>query len=205
MWPCFGSGLPTLTGASHGAAGFAHALTALHHACGQEEFAQAANDCIRYENALFSEPHRNWPDLRQSDSGTRFPCQWCYGAGGIGLARIAMLKNGYPDRSALLSDIERAVRCAKQALSTNDTLCCGDLGNIEFLHEAGILREDKRLCDDAERWMAWIVRDAEQRGDYRWGGGDRQFSLGLFRGLAGIAYTALRRIEPHLSNVLIWE
>jgi lantibiotic modifying enzyme len=29
--------------------------------------------------------------------------------------------------------------------------------------------------------------------------------LGLFRGLAGVGYTALRRVDASLPNVLIWE
>jgi hypothetical protein len=31
------------------------------------------------------------------------------------------------------------------------------------------------------------------------------FNLGLFRGIAGVGHTVLRRIEPSLPNVLIWE
>jgi lantibiotic modifying enzyme len=42
-------------------------------------------------------------------------------------------------------------------------------------------------------------------GDYRWGAGKKQFNLGLFRGLAGVAYTCLRRVDRSLPNVLIWE
>ena len=49
-----------------------------------------------------------------------------------------------------------------------------------------------------------------QAGDYRWNSGKRQFNLGLFRGLAGVGYTALRQAalmqgRPALPNVLIWE
>jgi lantibiotic modifying enzyme len=42
-------------------------------------------------------------------------------------------------------------------------------------------------------------------GDYRWNSGKRRFNLGLFRGLAGVGYTALRQVDNSLSNVLIWE
>jgi class II lanthipeptide synthase len=35
--------------------------------------------------------------------------------------------------------------------------------------------------------------------------GERQFNLGLFRGLAGVGYPSLRRVERSLPNVLIWE
>jgi len=42
-------------------------------------------------------------------------------------------------------------------------------------------------------------------GDYRWNGGNRRYNLGLFRGLAGVGYTALRQVDRSLPNVLIWE
>ncbi len=47
--------------------------------------------------------------------------------------------------------------------------------------------------------------DAAASGDYRWNVGKRQFNLGLFRGLAGVGYTLLRRVDRSLPNVLIWE
>jgi lantibiotic modifying enzyme len=50
-----------------------------------------------------------------------------------------------------------------------------------------------------------IVRDAAAAGDYRWNGGNGRFNLGLFRGLAGVGYTLLRRLDGSLPNVLIWE
>ena len=43
------------------------------------------------------------------------------------------------------------------------------------------------------------------RGDYRWNGGKGRFKLDLFRGLAGVGYTALRWLNGSLPKVLIWE
>ena len=44
-----------------------------------------------------------------------------------------------------------------------------------------------------------------QSGDYRWNGGAARSNFGLFRGLAGAAYTCLRELDDSLPNVLIWE
>jgi hypothetical protein len=49
------------------------------------------------------------------------------------------------------------------------------------------------------------LRAAAARGDYRWNSGKGRFNLGLFRGLAGVGYTALRRLDGSLPNVVIWE
>ena len=49
-----------------------------------------------------------------------------------------------------------------------------------------------------------MLEASRAAGDFRWNSGERRFNLGLFRGLAGVGYTALRRAAPSLPNVLIW-
>ena len=92
-WSGQGSGPQALNGMSHGAAGFAYALASLAAATGRDEFATAASECIAFENSSFDAERNNWPDLR-GDGEPGWPCQWCHGAPGIGLARIAMTKRG---------------------------------------------------------------------------------------------------------------
>jgi lantibiotic modifying enzyme len=55
------------------------------------------------------------------------------------------------------------------------------------------------------RRLTAVLDGSAANGDYRWNSGNRRFNLGLFRGLAGIGYTLLRRLDPSLPNVLIWE
>ena len=74
----------------------------------------------------------------------------------------------------------------------------------EFLCEAGALLERRELRDVAKRYMAEVVQQAAATGDYRWNCGERQFNLGLFRGMAGVGYSALRLVDPSLPNVLIF-
>ena len=73
------------------------------------------------------------------------------------------------------------------------------------LEAGGVLgRED--LCERASRRLLSVIETARASGDYRWTGGTTsRFNLGLFRGIAALGYTALRRIEPSLPNVVIWE
>ena len=52
-WLGQGSGEKALNGMSHGAAGFAYALASLAAATGREEFANAAAQCIAFENASY--------------------------------------------------------------------------------------------------------------------------------------------------------
>ena len=59
------------------------------------------------------------------------------------------------------------------------------------------------LREHASRRMATIMENAAASGDYLWNVGKRQFNLGLFRRLAGVGYTLLRRVDGSLPNVLI--
>jgi type 2 lantibiotic biosynthesis protein LanM len=205
-WRGQGSGPQGLNGISHGAAGFAYALASLSAATGREEFAKAAAECIAFENSSYDAERGNWPDLRSAEEPA-WPCRWCHGAPGIGLARIATIKRGGLDSKLLLTDVQKALDGVERGWTTAvvDTLCCGTFGSIEFLREAGAALGRTDLRDVASRRLMAVLETAASTGDYRWGGGKRQFNLGLFRGLAGAGYTFLRQVDGSLPNMLIWE
>ncbi len=216
-----GGATPThgLNGMSHGAAGFAYALASLAAATGRDDFAAAASECIAFEDSSYDAARHNWPDLRAA-AAPAWPCQWCHGAPGIGLARLGMQrfgaqksgdKNTKLDTEATATDIRNAVAGVERALSAGvDTLCCGTLGRIEFMCEAADALKRGDLHELAARRLMTVLQRAATTGDYRWNAGKRQFNLGLFRGLSGVGYTLLRQAAlldggPSLPNVLIWE
>jgi len=212
-WIGQGFGGSPLNGMSHGAAGFAYSLASLAAASGREEFAGAAAECIAFEDQTYDPARHNWPDLRVPGQSA-WPCQWCHGAPGIGLARLATGRrigvNAALDAklggTLVATDIGNAVESVKQAWPGQlDTLCCGTLGAIEFLCEAADRAGAREINELAARRLAAVLASAAANGDYRWNSGKRQFNLGLFRGLAGVGYTVLRRIDRSLPNVLIWE
>jgi len=204
-WVGQGFGPRPLNGMSHGASGFAYALASLALVTQREEFAEAASECIAFEDSHYSPEHHNWPDLR-GDEGPSWPYQWCHGAPGIGLARAAMMKGGATNPTLLAIDIQNAVEGVVHAWPGRvDTLCCGTLGCIEFLQTAGKMLGRSDLCELASQRLFTILRSAATNGDYRWNKGKRQFNLGLFRGLAGVGYTLLHQADDSLPNVLIWE
>jgi type 2 lantibiotic biosynthesis protein LanM len=202
-WVGQGMGKRALNGMSHGAAGFAYALDSLAAATGREDFAAAAVECIAFEDSTFDAGRNNWPDLR-GEGEPSWPCQWCHGAPGIGLGRIAMTRK--KGRGQLKDDVARAVEgAAKGWPGSVDTLCCGTLGNVEFICEAAASLGRKDLGELAARRLLSVIENAASAGDYRWNSGEGKFNLGLFRGLAGVGYTALRQVDGSLPNVLIWE
>lgn len=212
-WLGLGAGAKPLNGMSHGAAGFAYALASLAAVTGREEFAAAAAECIAFEDASYDADQANWPDFRLEEELT-FPCQWCHGAPGVGLSRIGMSKRGVrhggPNSSLdvefLANDIRKALTGVERGWPAHvDTMCCGTLGSIEFFCEAGDALARTDLRDIAARRMLAVIESAAATGDYRWNIGGRRFNLGLFRGLAGVGYSCLRRADNSLPNVLILE
>ncbi|WP_206428596.1 type 2 lanthipeptide synthetase LanM family protein [Mycolicibacterium stellerae] len=200
--PVFGH---PLNGMSHGAAGFAYSLASLSSATGTQEFAHEATECIAFENSTFDTAHRGWADLR-GIADSAWPCKWCYGSAGIGLARIAMTKHAGEPLELRAHDIGRALDGVADAWpATTDTLCCGTLGSIEFLTEAGDVLDRGELRELAIERLQTVVETRRATGDYRWSGGTSRFNLGLFRGIAGVGYTLLRAVNPSLPNVLVWE
>ncbi|MGA7790792.1 MAG: lanthionine synthetase LanC family protein, partial [Xanthobacteraceae bacterium] len=203
-----------LNGMSHGAAGFAYALSSLAAASGRDDFADAASECLAFEDSSYDAARHNWPDLR-GGSATAWPCQWCHGAPGIGLARLGMQKRGgkiaHREAERLKAAIGNAIAGVEQASPGDvDTLCCGTLGRIEFICEAAnaLTRDDLREL--AARRLTSVLQRAAATGDYRWNAGKRQFNLGLFRGLSGVGYTLLRQAlllggDTSLPEILIWE
>ena len=73
------------------------------------------------------------------------------------------------------------------------------------MSEAGKLLDDENLSGLATSRLKEIIATRQKQGQYTLGEGDIQFNLGLFRGLSGIGYTLLRKMNPGLPNVLIWE
>ena len=208
-WIGQGSGANGLNGMSHGAAGFAYALASLAAAAGRDEFARAAAECLAFEDSSYDTARHNWPDLR-SPGHTLWPCQWCHGATGIGLARLATAtrsgKTTVGDAAQLTTDIRNAVAGAEQSWPGGvDTLCCGTLGSIEFFCAAADVLGRGELRQSAARRLQAVLQRSIKTGDYRWNSGKRRFNLGLFRGLSGVGYTMLRQADPSLPNVLTWD
>lgn len=203
-WARPGPDRHVLNGMSHGAAGFAYALASLAAATGSDEFADAATECIAFENASYDAEHANWPDFREAQPHWQY--RWCHGAVGIGLARIAMAKPEKLDSDVMATDIRNALAGTMRGWPGHvDTLCCGALGSVEFLCEAGKALKRSDLCELASQRLSAVLQGAASTGDYRWNGGARRFNLGLFRGLSGIGYTCLRQVSDSFPNVLIWE
>lgn len=203
-------GFRPLTGMSHGASGYAVMFSRMFRATGDAKHQAAARDMVGFEAEQFDRRRGEWRDMRlQPDAiAPAWPNQWCYGASGIGEARLRLVADKTFSRNELDEDIEAAIRAVLlKTQHSNDTLCCGVAGHANFLLNAGAIRGRADLLDAANARISEIAGRWVRDGDVRWDLGtmSRQYSVGLFRGLAGIGYVSLRTEAPELPNVLVWE
>jgi type 2 lantibiotic biosynthesis protein LanM len=199
-WP-FPSRGP-LTGYSHGAAGIACALLELAAQTGEERFRSAALGGIEYERSLFSAEAGNWPDLRifgtppeqAVEAPHRYTTTWCYGAPGIGLARLRC--QNYLNDPMLRTEIDTALRTTRATgFGLSHILCHGDLGNLELLLEAAQASPDSPWRAEVDRLTGGIL-DSIERDGWLCSNPMNLESPGLMTGLAGVGYQLLRLAEP---------
>jgi type 2 lantibiotic biosynthesis protein LanM len=195
------------SGFAHGTAGVAWALMELAALTSEERFRVAAEAGTEYERGLFSKEAGAWVDGRDLGSFGRIRngaepdgkgqvtvATWCYGAPGIGLALLGVLR--HTNSPALKEEVERALRITlDQGFGLNHSLCHGDLGNIEVLLQASEFLADPEWKAQLERVTSIVLESVERHG-WLCGIPLGVESPGLMPGLAGIGYQLLRLAEP---------
>ena len=187
-----------LTGISHGASGMALALLAAGRLANHRPFVDAALRAMRYERSCFDAGRQNWPDYRilpgRSRDQLSWMWAWCHGAPGMGLVRLEAL--GSIDDPDVAADLASAlVSTALFGFGSNDSLCHGDLGNLELLLRAQELDYMGEWEDALAAHSARLVARLSQ-GQWRCGIPGGVETPGLMTGLAGIGYELLRLAAP---------
>ena len=188
-----------ITGFAHGSAGIAWALLELAAQTGNEKYRTAALEALVYESSRYSSVIGNWADhpSRVELGGQKAVAPsmaWCYGAPGIGMARVAALK--HLDHPIVRQDLERAVQATvNHRPGTNHSLCHGDIGNLDFLLQAAAATGSRELAQKVDELTGQIVASIRK---YGWlcGVPLGVESPALMNGLAGICYGLLRLADP---------
>jgi type 2 lantibiotic biosynthesis protein LanM len=188
-----------ITGFAHGAAGIAWALLVLAERTGNAKYRDTALQAIMYEHGQFFSAAGNWaenaPGSEQPGQETGPSMAWCYGAPGIGLARVAAMKHF--DNPKVCEDLNRAIRATmKQGPGLNHSLCHGDLGNRDFLLQASEATGNQELAEKVDELANQIIASMKK---YGWlcGVPLSVESPALMNGLAGICYGLLRMAAPN--------
>ncbi|HZO72767.1 MAG TPA: type 2 lanthipeptide synthetase LanM family protein [Ktedonobacteraceae bacterium] len=192
--------MPCLTGFAHGNAGFAWALLKLAKRTGAERFYQLAQDAQAYERSLYNPDFKNWRDMRSINEET-YRLAWCYGAPGIGLARLDTLN--VLDDEVVRAEIRVALETTlARGFGGSHALCHGDLGNLELLLHMQLVAPERRWQAAYELIKAAIFQRGRQHG-WLCGTPQQVETPGLMIGLTGICLQLLRLAEPeHVPSIL---
>jgi type 2 lantibiotic biosynthesis protein LanM len=213
LWP-FDETNRALTGFSHGTAGYAYTFSLLAKATNNPKYQNAAEECLAYDESVFSHDEGNWPDKRNTTNLQNpskkllFLCQWCHGSGGIGLSRIAMKQYGDQRDTSTNLDIFRAIQSIKKNWPHDlDHLCCGNTGNAELLLESGLKLGNSDDLYESRKMLSQVIIQARESDGYKFAHASPvQYNVSLFTGISGIGYSILRQLKPNkIPNVLIWE
>ena len=184
-----------ITGFAHGAAGIAWALLELAARTGDRKYRDIALGAIAYEHTQYSSAAGNWAENAPgSEQATGPSMAWCYGAPGIGLARVAAMKHaGEP---GIREDLQLAIEATlRRGAGANHCLCHGDLGNMDFLLQAAGATDNQELAVKVEGLANQVLASMKK---YGWlcGVPLAVESPALMNGLAGICYGLLRIAAP---------
>jgi type 2 lantibiotic biosynthesis protein LanM len=188
-----------ITGFAHGASGIAWALLELAARTGNKKYRDTALEAMVYEHRQYSSAAGNWADhaggSEQGTGNATGPSMaWCYGAPGIGLARVRAMK--HIDHPIVCEDLQRAIQATlSYGPGANHSLCHGDLGNLDFLLQASQATGSRELAQKVDELTNQIIASIKQ---YGWlcGVPLAVESPALMNGLAGICYGLLRMAEP---------
>jgi lantibiotic modifying enzyme len=189
-------GLPPMGGFSHGAAGICCSLLCLHRHTGDPDLLTAAQEGFAFERTLYSIEHRGWRDAKVGNE-IRVSPGWCLGSAGMALARLPALEAF--DSAEFRQEVEQGLEHALSApLSDIDHLCCGNLGRVDSLLQAG-------WTTAAEELAQHVLERAAGRGTMAWRTAmpPSLFDPTFFTGAAGVGYALLRLAVPSLPCVLI--
>jgi lantibiotic modifying enzyme len=194
-------------GFAHGSSGIAHALLQLYRRTGDPALYAAAFEAFAFERALYRPELRDWPDTR-TQPADELISGWCHGATGIGLSRLSAIGLARPeDEDALATDLGLALeRTSSHPVIAPDNLCCGNLGRVDFLLEAGLRLGNASLVDRARGKAQVSIDRAAEHGWLLPGseGYEEPFmEPGLWQGAAGIGYELLRLADPRAFPCLL--
>lgn len=185
-----------LTGFSHGASGIAYALLKAFEVTKNGAYKKAFYETMDYEDRFFDRIEKNWADLRRETE--TYSNMWCHGAPGIGLGRVYAY--GVLKDPRFLVDVQHAVDTVRSLpRGKQDFYCCGNIGRLDFLLEAGNVLQDRELYGDVQQKIQEIIGISDERGKYgTYGLSEIEMEdPSLFRGLSGIGYVMLRSAHPH--------
>ena len=157
---------------------------------GCEKARGLAIKALQFDRRFYLSRENNWPVLAGEQKAPM--SAWCAGLPGMLLARLAVAE--ICDRPQLLDETDRILRHFPEQ-SSMDFWCCGGLGLAEILLFAATRLRRPDLQTKAYAMLSSIIERALRTCYFRFSRNIDEnycFEPSLFRGLSGVAYSALR-------------
>ena len=191
-------------GFSHGYAGSSLALFMLAKETGCREYYDAAAELLKRERTLYVPETNQWIDVRFQTPGLE---NWCYGAGGILVARMLSLNYVEPaEKSALEEEISRCldILLEKTSVSMPTILCHGIAGNLDILLWYLQQREDEWVRAFVNEQTDQMLQQMITRGVVT-ESAPGILDISFMTGISGMSYYLLRCLDPSIPCVLALE
>ncbi|MBK7854271.1 MAG: hypothetical protein IPJ79_04605 [Bacteroidetes bacterium] len=201
------------TGFAHGSSGMGYVFMILFKHTGQEKYLKSALESFNYDDTFFNRELNAWqrlnePPLSQSEKDLwhQYPSMWCYGAAGIGLAKLTawLITKNTEHKIFLVSAASRAL--AANQFETNYGLCHGHFSNCELLLTAGrFLKNKKWIAEAVAVANKGIENTAALNREWVCGGRGNYQTYGFMNGIAGIGNFYLRLADEKVQSGLFLE
>ncbi len=143
------------TGFGHGSSGMAYAFALLYKFTDDEKFKTACTASLAYEDMHFNAQRNNWKNIEevnanvQGEDDEQYQSLWCYGAAGMGMARLAAWQLTGKEQARTMA--MHACKIAKQSIKQeqNFSLCHGHFSNAELLLLAADVFKNENYFNEA--------------------------------------------------------
>ncbi|PRT15275.1 type 2 lanthipeptide synthetase LanM family protein [Bacillus wiedmannii] len=188
-------------GMAHGSSGISYVLFKLNDISPNKRYYDTALEVLKIDRTFFDNKENAWRDERKQEN--YYLHQWCHGSVGIGMSRI-LTAPFYKD-----SESEKEIQVAvenilKVGMKAEDSVCHGNMGDIEFLLCLSQFYSDNRYQNAAVSIMNEVINIKEKRNGYMLRDIPGFKAIGLFTGVSGIGYQMLRLARPNIVPSLLY-
>lgn len=180
-------------GFAHGSSGISASI--LRYAALKNDFVAETLGLkiLEHDRSQFITEIKGWRDGREGLDKYDAGC-WCHGSAGIALSRL-MISDKYSDNiinSELLIAKENII---KTGIGGNQSLCHGDLGNLEILRAIGTHFNDNEIKYFVQNYLSTLILKFKNGEAFKTGEDGLIPLVNLFMGEAGIGYGFLRQYD----------
>lgn len=193
-----------LGGFAHGSSGIS-AILLRYGAIAKDTFASTIGfDVLKHDRQQYIKEINGWRDGREGldkfDSGC-----WCHGSAGVALSRLLILEN-YSDEEISQEITIAKENVLKRGVGGNQSLCHGDMGNLEILRAISSYENDGKTKNFVNNYLNLLILKYKSGKSFKTGEDGSIPLLNLFMGEAGIGYGFLRQYDwENVPSVLSLE